>query len=74
MSNIITELEKKIGEWHEDKWFPKFEKQSRYLGNGIYGIGRLHSTNTRELFLMFVADMENIDYAGKTEEPEDEVE
>ncbi len=74
MSNIITELEGKITEKQEDIHFPYFEKQSTYLGNGIYGIGRLHSTNTRELFLMFVADMENIDYAGKTEEPEDEVE
>lgn len=73
MSKIIRELKGKITQEQEDEWFPKFEQQAGYVGNGIYRIGRLHSTDTRELFLMFVADMENIDYAGKTEEPEDEV-
>lgn len=72
--SIIAQLSKKITASHEDKWFPKFEKHSRYMGNGIYSIGRHYSTSTRELFLMFVADMENIEYKGKKEEPEDEVE
>lgn len=74
MSAIIKELEGKISEELQDKWLDKFNRRSGYKGNGIYGIGRLVSTDTRELFLMFVADVENIDYEGKTEEIEEEVE
>lgn len=74
MSTITKELEKKITRKQEDKWIGKFNKQARYIANGVYKIGRLHSTDTRELFLMFVADMEDIDYVGKVEEIEDEVE
>lgn len=74
MSKITKELERKVTKEMEDKYFPIFGKQAKYLGNHIYGIGRLHSTDTRELFLMFVADMEDLDYVGKVEETEDEVE
>ena len=75
MAKCLTkELEKKITEQQEDTWRSKFEKLSQYVGNDIYRIGRLHSTDTRELFLMFVANMENIDYMGKVEEIENEVE
>lgn len=72
MSKIIKELEGKVTEAQEKKWYPRFEKQSRYKNNGVYNIGRLYSTDTHELFLMFVAEMENIDYEGKIEEPEEE--
>lgn len=71
---IIEELEPQVTEAMETEWYPIFEKQAGYVGNGVYRIGRLHSTDTRELFLMFVADMENLDYTDKVEEPEDEVE
>lgn len=74
MSDITTELERKVTEEQENKWYPVFEKRAQYKGNGIYNIGRLYSKCTSELFLMFVADMENIDYVGKVEESEDEVE
>lgn len=73
-SEIIKELETKITQEQEDKWFPTFSKRSQCVGNGIYNLGRHYSTDTRELFLMFVADMEDIDYKGKVEEIEDEVE
>ena len=59
-SKITIELEGKITKEMEDKYFPKFEKQSRYMGNGIYSMADLYSTDTRELFLMFVAQRENI--------------
>ena len=74
MSKITKELKKKISQHLVGKYFPIFARQAMYMGNGIYSIGRLHSTNTQELFLMFIADMEDIDYEGKVEETEDEVE
>lgn len=60
MSEVIKELSKKITKAQEAKWFPRFEKQARYAGNGIYAVGTRLSTDTRELFLMFVADLEEI--------------
>jgi hypothetical protein len=41
----------------------KFEKQASYLG-GVYSIPatNIYSTDTRELFLMFVAAQENISF------------
>jgi hypothetical protein len=62
--SLIDELEPKITKEMEDKHFPRFEKQAAYLGNGVYSIPAtsLYSTNTRELFLMFVAVQENIPF------------
>ena len=61
---LEAELEKKITTEMENKYFPKFEKQAAYLGNGVYSIPatNIYSTNTRELFLMFVAAQENISF------------
>jgi RNA binding exosome subunit len=61
---LIAELEKKITTEMENKYFPKFEKQAAYLGNGVYSIPatNIYSTDTRELFLMFVAAQENISF------------
>lgn len=66
---LIEKLEKKITPKMDEKWMPIFEKQAGYRGNGIYNIlgTNLFSTDTRELFLMFVAAKENIKY--KNEEP-----
>jgi hypothetical protein len=63
METISRVLESKITGEMEAKWFPKFTKQARYLGNGVYNIPatNLYSTDTRELFLMFVAANEGID-------------
>lgn len=58
----------------ENKYRAIFDRQSRYMGNGVYNLGRHYSTDTRELFLMFIADMEDISYDDKVEETEDEVE
>jgi len=61
---LIAELEKKITKEMENKYFPKFERQAAYLGNGVYSIPatNIYSTDTRELFLMFVAIHENIPF------------
>jgi hypothetical protein len=64
MKTIVQQLQKKITLEMEEKHFPQFEKQARYLGNGIYSVPgtNLHSTNTHELFLMFVANREGIPF------------
>jgi hypothetical protein len=64
---LTEELEKKITEEMENKYFPKFQKQAGYLGNGVYSIPstNIYSTNTRELFLMFVAAQENIPFESR---------
>ena len=60
----IDKLEKKITPDMEDKYLSQFEKQARYRGNGVYNISgtNLFSTDTRDLFLMFIAAKENIPY------------
>lgn len=65
MTTLTKKLEKKITPQMEDKHFSTFEKQAIYIGNGIYSIGgtSIYSTDTRELFLMFVAARENIKYS-----------
>lgn len=62
--SLIQKLEKKITKQMEERYFPKFEKQARYLGNGVYSIPatNLYSTDTRELFLMFAACQEGINF------------
>jgi hypothetical protein len=62
MSEIIEYLEKRISNKKQDKYFPRFSKQAAYMGNGIYSIPQtnIYSTDTRELFLMFVAAQEGI--------------
>lgn len=49
----------------EDKYHKIFERQAMFVGNGIYKIGNLHSTDTRELMLMFIAQQEQIVYEKK---------
>jgi len=33
-------------------YYPNFAKFANYLGNGVYSYRGIHSTDTRELFLM----------------------
>ncbi len=74
MSSIVKELSEKITQEQEDRWIEKFNRYARYVKPfKTYKIGRHVSTDTRELFLMYVADLEDIDYVGKEEEVEDEV-
>lgn len=73
-SKIVKELEKKITKEQEGRWFEIFSKQATFRPPKFYEIGRLISEDTRELFLMFVADLEDIDYKGKRWEAEEEVE
>lgn len=42
----------------EDRHRDAFAKQAQYVGNGIYTITGLYSTDTRELMLMFVLQQE----------------
>lgn len=64
MKTITQQLENKVTTQMQDKHFELYIKQARYKGNGIYFIPQtnLYSTDTRELFLMFVAARENIKY------------
>lgn len=59
----LEKLEKRITANMNEKWMSLFSKQARYLGNGVYGIPQtnIYSTDTRELFVMFVAAKEGFD-------------
>lgn len=46
----------------EAKYFKRFSKRAQYLGNGIYNIDCVYSKDTRELFLMYCAICENIEF------------
>lgn len=56
--------EKVISKEIQDKHFNKFSKQARYLGNGVYSIPgtNLIANDTRNLFLMFCAAQEGIEF------------
>jgi len=57
MEGRIKRLGKKLGKTQaemEDKHQDVFDRQARYLGNGIYTWCNVHSTDTRELFLLGV--------------------
>ena len=58
----IKDLGKHITPEMEEKYFSRFERFAGHVGNGIYKIHNLHSTDTRELFLMFCAQEENIEF------------
>jgi hypothetical protein len=59
---LLKNLGKHITPAMEEKHWDSFEKRAGYLGNGIYKIENLHSTDTRELFLMFCAQQEGINF------------
>jgi len=57
MEGRIERLGKKLGKTRielEAKHQGIFGSQAKYLGNGIYGWCNVHSTDTRELFLLGV--------------------
>jgi hypothetical protein len=62
---LTEKLSKQITKEMEDKHYPTYTKQARYLGNGVYTIAGLYSTDTRELFLMFAALREEIPFKVK---------
>lgn len=49
----------------EQKYWGDFETQAFYLGNSVYSMNGLYSTDTRELFLMYILEQEKIDYETK---------
>lgn len=63
-SMIEEQLENAITKEMENKHFPSFSKKARHMGNGVYGIPylNLYSSDTRDLFLMFVAIQEGIEF------------
>ena len=52
-SMTIEELQEGITPEIEKKYFDYFSRFANYVGNGIYTIARMYSTDTRELFLMY---------------------
>lgn len=59
----IKNLHKHITPEMEEKHFDTFSKRAGYAGNGIYRVfDDLFSTDTRELFLMYCARMEGLNF------------
>ena len=58
----LEKLEKKVTPAMEAKHFKRFSKEAQSLGNGVYGVCGQYSTDTRELFLIYVAIQENIKF------------
>lgn len=54
----LEELKKLITDEIEWKYQDRFNREARYMGNGIYSISGLYSTDTRELYLMFIGQQE----------------
>jgi hypothetical protein len=46
----------------EKKHRDDFNRTAKYVGNGIYAIAGVQSTDTRELFLMYCAICEGIKF------------
>ncbi len=63
-NTTVKGLAKIISREIQDKYFNKFSKQARYMGNGVYEIPgtNLVATDTRDLFLMFCAAQEGIEF------------
>ena len=63
MSKRIEWLESLIpkGVDIDKKYFDKFTKYTRYMGNGVYQYRNIYSTDTRELFLLTSLIQEGID-------------
>ena len=64
METILQKLKNKITPDMETAHWDNFMKQAQFKGNGIYNISgtNLYSTDTMELFLMFIAAREDINY------------
>lgn len=54
----MYESKVELTEGLENKYRDRFEKQARFMGNGIYSISGLYSTDTAELFRMFIDQQE----------------
>jgi len=54
----------------EAKYQRKFEQQARFVGNGIYTIAGIHSTDPRELMLMFTLQCEGVKVNDKDDPTE----
>jgi hypothetical protein len=61
----VKNLGNHITKEQEEKWFKIFCARAGYMGNGIYKVDGLYSTDTRELFLMFVAQQEEIPFENE---------
>lgn len=64
MEERIKYLESLIPEGVDinELYFQNFSKFAQYMGNGVYSYRGLHSTDTRELFLMTSLSRLNIKY------------
>jgi hypothetical protein len=59
----------------DEKYFDRFAKYARYMGNGVYQYHGMYSTDTRELFLITSLLQEGIDVsvADRLEEAINEI-
>lgn len=57
----LQKLEKKVEslpEEKQEKYFEHFSKSATFIGNGVYSIAGLYSTDTRELLIMYICQQE----------------
>lgn len=72
MTKLVKQLQEKLDQHAiankttrqkvEAKYQKVFSKQALFMGNGIYTIAGQFSSDTRELFLMFVAQQEQVPF------------
>lgn len=60
-SMTMEELQEGVTPELEEKYSNYFDRFAKYVGNGIYTIGRMYSTDTRELFLMYIHMREDLE-------------
>ena len=60
-SMTMEELQEGVTPELEEKYGDYFNRFAKYVGNGIYTIGRMYSTDTRELFLMYIHMREDLE-------------
>lgn len=60
-SMSMEELQEGVTPELEEKYGDYFNRFAKYVGNGIYTIGRMYSTDTRELFLMYIHMREDLE-------------
>lgn len=51
-------MDDRITEQMIENWEPAFDKQARYLNNGIYTIAGIYATDIQELFELFILQQE----------------
>lgn len=71
LKKLAKRLKKRV-QTLENKYQKAFESQALYMGNGIYMLAGLYSTDTRELKLMFILQQEGVKVNDKHDPVGDE--